>query len=128
MKICKKCNNTYFEKYLYCPKCGAPYNIRTKYAKVPGELSHEFKDFVSNFCSIILYIIGFVLIFVNLLYFKEHILLSVVAILLAFSLFRIFYIILRDLLNVNNIIIILLRIVIPFLFFLNWVIIALIQL
>lgn len=38
MKECRKCKNQYKDVYSYCPKCGTPYDINIKRAKVPDEV------------------------------------------------------------------------------------------
>ena len=34
MKICKKCSKEFKEDYIYCPKCGTPYDVKIKSGKI----------------------------------------------------------------------------------------------
>ena len=120
MKVCRKCDNEYKDDYSFCPKCGTPHNPNTKYAKIPGELSHEAKEKLVFIFNILLYIVGAVIICIYLLNFKNDVKSSIFAILFGLSLFQIFYKLLET--KSNTKLLMVLRVVIPLLLFIVWMI------
>lgn len=120
MKVCRKCNNEYKEAYSFCPKCGTPHDPKMKYAKIPGEISHESKETAVKVWNIILYVFGSLLICAYLLSFKEDIKSSIFAILFGLSLFQIFYKLLEDNLNINKSFLKVLRIILPIVIMITW--------
>lgn len=121
MKICRKCENEYKDVYLFCPKCGTPFDPKMKYAKIPGHVSHETLDILIKIFNILLYVFGLFIIFIYLINFKINIKDSIFAIIFGLSLFKIFYDLLREnLKKVNRIIILAIRIVIPTIILIIW--------
>ena len=91
MKICKKCNNEYKDDYIYCPKCGKPYNDSQKRVKIPEEYGSDAKRILWNIWNIFLYIFGAIMILGSLVTIGEEPITSILGILFGLSLFKIFY-------------------------------------
>ena len=91
MKECRKCKNQYKDVYSYCPKCGTPYDINIKRAKVPDEVDAGTMSIVKKILNIILYIFGGLLIAAYLTSITKNPGESIFAILFSLSLFQIFY-------------------------------------
>ena len=92
MKICRKCKVEYKNDYVYCPKCGTPYDENMKPVKTPGDIGGVIKKIWNGF----LYGFGSLLILAYLASFKENIISSVFAILFGLSLFKVFYTIIEN--------------------------------
>lgn len=116
MKVCKKCKNEYKEDYIYCPKCGQPYDDNMKRVKTPGDVSGSASSVLLLIWNIILYIIGSLFILAGLISINSEPLSSLFMILFGLSLFQIFYKLLEDKTNLNTIIIKVARIVLPIFF------------
>ena len=56
MKVCKKCNNQFNDKYIYCPKCGTNYDNGKK-VKTPMFIDH--KSMYIN-CGVVVFAIVFI--------------------------------------------------------------------
>lgn len=96
MKTCRKCKNEYKDDYIYCPKCGTPYDPGKKTVKTPSNIVNPTLNVISKIWNIILYIIGGLIILAYLTSFSENPADSIFAILFGLSLFQIFYKLLSD--------------------------------
>lgn len=96
MKTCRKCKNEYKDDYIYCPKCGTPYDPSKKTVKTPSNIVNPTLNVISKIMNIILYIIGGLIILAYLTSFSENPADSIFAILFGLSLFQIFYKLLSD--------------------------------
>lgn len=96
MKTCRKCKNEYKDDYIYCPKCGTPYDPSKKTVKTPSNIVNPTLNVISKIWNIILYIIGGLIILAYLTSFSENPADSIFAILFGLSLFQIFYKLLSD--------------------------------
>lgn len=96
MKTCRKCKKEYKDDYIYCPKCGTPYDSNKKAVKTPSNIVNPTLNIISKIWNIILYIIGGLIILAYLTSFSENPADSIFAILFGLSLFQIFYKLLSD--------------------------------
>lgn len=96
MKTCRKCKKEYKDDYIYCPKCGTPYDSNKKAVKTPSNIVNPTLNVISKIWNIILYIIGGLIILAYLTSFSENPADSIFAILFGLSLFQIFYKLLSD--------------------------------
>lgn len=83
----------------YCHKCGTPYDINIKRAKVPDEVDAGTMSIVKKILNIILYIFGGLLIAAYLTSITKNPGESIFAILFSLSLFQIFYKLIGDKFN-----------------------------
>lgn len=100
MKICIKCKNVYKNDYIFCPKCGTPYDEKIKKPKIPKIINGCNKNIVEKIVNIFLYIIGSLLILSVLMIFDKSATGKIIIILFALSLFPIFYKIIGDICNI----------------------------
>lgn len=58
MKLCRKCEKEYKDDYIYCPKCGTPYDEKMKPVRTPGDVggivSKVWNGFLYVFVAIII--------------------------------------------------------------------------
>lgn len=113
MKVCKKCKNEYKEDYIYCPKCGQPYDDNMKKVKTPESISGGTESTLKLIWNIILYIFGGFTIFGSLLTIFEDPISSIVGILFGLSLFQFIYKIIEDKTMIDSKYLKIARIVIP---------------
>lgn len=113
MKICKKCKNEFKEEYLYCPKCGKPYNDSFKKIKTPKSISGNTFNVLKLIWNTIQYIIGSFTILGCLLTIRENPISSIVGILFGLSLFQFIYKIIEDKTSVDKKYLKITRIVLP---------------
>ena len=124
MKVCRKCKREYKDDYIYCPKCGTPYDEKMKPVKIPGDISGGF-NIVKKIWTGFLYGFGGLLILAYLSSFKEDVISSIFAILFGLSLFKIFYTMIEDkFTNLDEKYIKIARILIPIGLFILWIICA----
>ena len=117
MKVCKKCKNEYKEDYIYCPRCGRPYDDNMKKVKTPTDVKGSAASILLLIWNIILYVIGSIIAFVLLITIVEMPIASIIGVLFGLSLFPIFYKIIEDKTNINKGLLIAIRIVLPFILF-----------
>ncbi|MBQ9024389.1 MAG: hypothetical protein IJ105_04130 [Bacilli bacterium] len=122
MKICKKCKKEYKEDYIYCPKCGQPYDDNMKRVKTPGDVSGSATSIIKLICNIILYIIGSITAFVFLITTIEMPVAGIIGVLFGLSLFPVFYRLIEEKTNINKYVLIAIRIVLPFILFITMLI------
>ena len=96
MKICRKCKIEYKDDYIYCPKCGTPYDEKMKPAKIPGDISGGMVSTFTKIWNGLLYGFGGLLILAYITSFKEDIISSIFAILFGLSLFKCLYKVIED--------------------------------
>lgn len=58
MKLCRKCEKEYKDDYIYCPKCGTPYDEKMKPVRTPGDVG----GIVSKVWNGFLYVFGAIII------------------------------------------------------------------
>lgn len=117
MKICKKCNKEYKDDYVYCPKCGKPYDEKMKPVRTPGDIESTTSKIVNG----VLYGFGGLLILAYILSFTQNILFSIFAILFGLSLFKIFYTLIEDTFSqIDEKYIKIARIVLPVIILFTW--------
>lgn len=113
MKVCKKCKNEYKEDYIYCPKCGQPYDDNMKRVKTPGDVSGSASSVLLLIWNILLYIFGGFTILGSLFSIVEDPVSSIVGILFGLSLFQFIYKIIEDKTMIDTKYLKIARIVIP---------------
>ncbi|MBE6150962.1 MAG: zinc ribbon domain-containing protein [Firmicutes bacterium] len=119
MKICRKCKKEYKDDYIYCPKCGTPYDEKMKAVRTPGDIG----GLASKIWNGFLYGVGGLLILVYLSSFTEDIVSSIFAILFGLSLFKVFYTLIEDKFSqIDEKYIKIARIVLPILILFVWII------
>lgn len=123
MKECRKCKSQYKDVYSYCPKCGTPYDINMKRAKVPDEVDGGIMSIVKKTLNIILYIFGGLLIASYLTSITKNPGESIFAILFSLSLFQIFYKLIGDKFNtIDEKYLKIARIALPIIILIAWMI------
>ena len=115
MKVCKKCKNEYKDDYIYCPKCGKPYDDSMKMAKLPNESSDD--SVGKKIINIILYIVGGLVAFGSLISIPEEIT-NIFGVLFGISLLPIIYRIIEEKTLIEKRNITIARIVVPIIFLL----------
>ena len=95
MKICRKCKKEYKDDYIYCPKCGTPYDKNMKAVKTPGDIGVVLQ-IIKKIWNGILYGFGGLLILAYITSLKDNVISSIFGILLGLSLFKVFYTIIED--------------------------------
>lgn len=119
MKTCRKCKKEYKDDYIYCPKCGTPYDEKMKAVRTPGDIG----GLASKIWNGFLYGVGGLLILVYLSSFTEDIVSSIFAILFGLSLFKVFYTLIEDKFSqIDEKYIKIARIVLPILILFVWII------
>lgn len=119
MKTCRKCKKEYKDDYIYCPKCGTPYDEKMKAVRTPGDIGGLDSKIWNGF----LYGVGGLLILVYLSSFTEDIVSSIFAILFGLSLFKVFYTLIEDKFSqIDEKYIKIARIVLPILILFVWII------
>lgn len=119
MKICRKCKKEYKDDYVYCPKCGTPYDEKMKAVRTPGDIDGLAIKIWNGF----LYGVGGLLILVYLSSFTEDIVSGIFAILFGLSLFKFFYTLIEDKFSqIDEKYIKIARIVLPILILFVWII------
>lgn len=119
MKTCRKCKKEYKDDYIYCPKCGTPYDEKMKAVRTPGDIG----GLASKIWNGFLYGVGGLLILVYLSSFTEDIVSSIFAILFGLSLFKFFYTLIEDKFSqIDEKYIKIARIVLPILILFVWII------
>ncbi len=119
MKICRKCKKEYKDDYVYCPKCGTPYDEKMKAVRTPGDID----GLASKIWNGFLYGVGGLLILVYLSSFTEDIVSGIFAILFGLSLFKVFYTLIEDKFSqIDEKYIKIARIVLPILILFVWII------
>lgn len=113
MKVCKKCKNEYKEDYIYCPKCGQPYDDNMKRVKTPGDVSGSTSSILFLIWNIILYIFGGFTILGSLFSIADDPVSSIVGILFGLSLFQFIYRIIEDKTMIDSKYLKIARVVIP---------------
>lgn len=58
MRLCRKCEKEYKDNYIYCPKCGTPYDEKMKPVRTPGDVG----GIISKIWNRFLYIFGAIII------------------------------------------------------------------
>lgn len=91
MRKCKKCKKEYKDDYIYCPKCGRPYDDSVKPIKIPSNIGGSVSGILLKIWNIILYIFGGFVIFGSILTIADDPIDSIIGILFGLSLFQIFY-------------------------------------
>jgi hypothetical protein len=127
MKTCRKCKNEYKDDYMYCPKCGTPYDAKKKAMKIPDSiLSDSASDTIKKIWNIILYIFGGLLILAYIGSFKINPVNSIFAILFGLSLFQIFYKLISNKANSDSVdkALKIIRIVLPIVILIIWMIVT----
>lgn len=127
MKICRKCKIEYKNDYVYCPKCGTPYDKNMKKVKTPGDIG-GILGVMNKIWNGFLYGLGGLLIIAYIVPFKENMLSgeeqlmsSIFAILFGLSLFKVFYTIIEDkFIQIDIKYIKIARIAIPIILLITW--------
>ena len=96
MKICKKCKTEYKDAYLFCPKCGTPYDEKMKKAKIPLNKIYTYK----NIITIVLYVVGCLIVFTSIMHIAKSSLEIAIAFLFSLSLFNVISKIVENSLNI----------------------------
>ena len=112
MKKCIKCNNEYKDDYIYCPKCGNPYDSSKKAVKTPGDIVGTSTSILKKIGVIAAYVFGSIMI-LSAFITPNNFVSSLVSILLGLSFFKIIYTFIGNKLNIDDNKLLIIRIVVP---------------
>lgn len=95
MKSCKKCKANYKDAYLFCPRCGTPYDEKMKRSKIPLNKIYPKKNIITVVC-----IICCLIVFTFIMSIAKNILEIMIAFLFSLSLFNLISKIVENKLNI----------------------------
>ena len=120
MKVCKKCNREYKDEYVFCPKCGKPYDDKKRPVKTPIDYDGGVIDTIYKLFIIFLYLIGSIFIIISLVGITKNVFFSIIGLFFGLSFFKAFYDLIENQTKIDSFIITIMRIGLPLVLFIMW--------